>query len=311
MVSEVSKARLTIAYDGEAVRDGSMEVRDLAPALLAVGQLFDAANHTLNGPDAPKMTVNVVATAPGSFEIGIDIIQSLYEQAKLLLNGDTITAALNLKELILTGVGGGVSLVWLLKRHKGKKPDRVERLSEDTIRLTFDGQSTDVPLELLRLYQDLSVRKALEGVITDPLRKPGIDQFKVIEGKKVTEEVGKSEASYFVSPEPDGKVLLEDVRKAAFSIVSLAFKEDNKWRLHDGNSQISAIIEDKDFLYKVDHQQISFTKGDVLVCQVRVTQTQTGGGLKTEYAVIKVENHIRQPQQMDLLIEEPKGDHSA
>ncbi|TAU82495.1 hypothetical protein [Rhizobium leguminosarum] len=122
-MSEVSKARLTIAYDGEAVRDGSMEVRDLAPALLAVGQLFDAANHTLNGPDAPKMTVNVVATAPGSFEIGIDIIQSLYEQAKLLLNGDTITAALNLKELILTGVGGSVSLVWLLKRHKGKKPD--------------------------------------------------------------------------------------------------------------------------------------------------------------------------------------------
>lgn len=90
-----------------------------------------------------------------------------------------------------------------------------------------------------------------------------------------------------------------------------AFKEDNKWRLHDGNSQISATIEDKDFLYKVDHQQISFTKGDVLVCQVRVTQTQTGGGLKTEYAVIKVEEHIRSPQQMDLLIEEPKDDQTT
>jgi hypothetical protein len=245
----------------------------------------------LNGTDAPKMTVNVVATTPGSFEISIDIIQSLYEQAKLLLSGETITAALNLKELILTGVGGSVSLLWIIKHYKGKKPDRVERISDDTIRLTFDGQSTDVPLELLRLYQDLSVRKALEGV----------------EAKGVAEEVQKSEASYFVSPEADGKVLLQDVRKSAFSIVSLAFKEDNKWRLHDGNAQISAIIEDKDFLYKVDHQQISFTKGDVLVCQVRITQTQTASGLKTEYAVIKVEEHVRTPQQMDLLIEEPKG----
>ncbi|WP_210176106.1 hypothetical protein, partial [Agrobacterium bohemicum] len=145
------------------------------------------------------------------------------------------------------------------------------------------------------------------SVIYDPLKKEGINEFKVLEAKRVVEVVNKSEATYFVAPEPDGKVLLEDVRKAAFSIVSLAFKEDNKWRLHDGNSQISAIIEDKDFLYKVDHQQISFTKGDVLVCQVRVTQTQTGAGLKTEYAVIKVEQHIRSPQQMDLLIEEPKG----
>ncbi|PZU78171.1 MAG: hypothetical protein DI546_04210 [Rhizobium sp.] len=305
MVSEVSKARLTIAYDGDAVRDGSMDVRDLAPALLAIGQLFDAANRTLNGTDAPKITVNVVATAPGSFEIGIDIIQSLYEQAKLFLNGDTVTAAINLKELIFAG---GAGLLYLMHVLRGRRPDRVEKLSEDTVRITIDGKSTDVPLKLLRLYQDLAVRKALEGVIYEPLKKEGINEFKVLEAKRVVEVVDKTEAVYFVAPEPDGKVLLEDVRKAAFSIVSLAFKEDNKWRLHDGNSQISAIIEDKDFLYKVDHQQISFTKGDVLVCQVRVTQTQTSGGLKTEYAVIKVEDHIRSPQQMDLLIEEPKSD---
>ncbi|MQV12174.1 hypothetical protein GHL01_00245 [Sinorhizobium meliloti] len=304
-MSEVSKARLTIAYDGDAVRDGSMDVRDLAPALLAMGQLFDAANRTLNGPDAPKITVNVVATAPGSFEIGIDIIQSLYEQAKLFLNGETVTAAINLKELIFAGSAG---LIYLLHVLRGRRPDRVEKLSDDTVRITINGQSTDVPMKLLRLYQDLAVRKALEGVIYEPLKKEGINEFKVLEAKRVVGVVDKSEAAYFVAPEPDGKVLLDDTRKAAFSIVSLAFKEDNKWRLHDGNSQISAIIEDKDFLYKVDHQQISFTKGDVLVCQVRVTQTQTSGGLKTEYAVIKVEEHVRSPQQMDLLIEEPKDD---
>lgn len=308
METEMSRTRLKIAYDGTALRDGSMDVRDLAPALLAIGQLFDAANRTLNGADGPKIAVNVVATEPGSFEIVTEVIVSLLDQAKMLLGGETVTAALNFKELILTGGVGGYGLVTIIRRFKGRKPDRLERLSENTIRLTFDGQSVDVPLDLLRLYQDLAVRKALEGMITDPLNKDGIDQFRVIEEKHIVEHIHKEEAAYFVAPEPAGKVVLDEVRKAAFSIVSLTFKEDNKWRLHDGNAQISATIEDKAFLYRVDHALVSFTKGDVLVCEVRVTQTQTASGLRSEYAVTCVLDHIKTPQQLDLLIEDLPAD---
>ena len=36
------------------------------------------------------------------------------------------------------------------------------------------------------------------------------------------------------------KTLTESTRRAAFSIVSLAFKEDNKWRLYNGNTQARA-----------------------------------------------------------------------
>lgn len=303
---ELSKTRVNVAYDGNAVRDGSMDVRDLAPALLAFGQLFDAANRVLNGPDAPKISINVLATAPGSFEIVLEVTQTLYEQARSLLSGDDVSAAINLKELLLTGAAVGGSVFYLLKRFKGKRPDRLERLSEDTIRLTFSGENIDVPLKLLRLYQDLAIRKALEQVIAEPLSKEGIEQFRIIDASEVIESANREEASYFVSPEPDGKVILDETRRAAFAIVSLTFKEDNKWRLHDGNAQISAIIEDRDFLSKVDNSQISFTKGDVLVCEVRVKQMQTASGLKSEHSVIKVLEHIRMPQQLDLPIEDPR-----
>jgi len=48
----MSRASFSIAYDGPPLREGVMGVRDLAPALLAVGQLFDAANTVLNRDEA-------------------------------------------------------------------------------------------------------------------------------------------------------------------------------------------------------------------------------------------------------------------
>ena len=54
----MSRATFTIAYDGPALTNHTMDVRDLAPAMLAVGQLCDAANVVLNG-ERSKIQVHV------------------------------------------------------------------------------------------------------------------------------------------------------------------------------------------------------------------------------------------------------------
>lgn len=305
-VEELSKAAFTIAYDGRAIEDGSMDVRDLAPALLAVGQLFDAANQALNGSDAPPITVNVQATNRGSFEIDLTVVQTFFDSMKSFLSGDWVTAAINLKELVFGGAALTVGLAALITRLKGRKPDRIEKLSEDTVRITIDGDSIDIPLKLLRLYQDVAVRKAYEDLVAVPLQKEGIDRFKVLDKRTEIAAVSKESSVYFVAPELPAEVVLEDIRKAAFSIVSLAFKENNKWRLHDGNNQISATIEDADFLQRVDSNLIRFAKGDILVCEVKVRQTQTEQGLKTEYTVIRVLEHRPAARQIDMFIEDPR-----
>ncbi|MFC0204704.1 hypothetical protein [Novosphingobium soli] len=296
---DVSHARFSVNYDGPALAEHTMDVRDLAPALLALGELFDAANHALNG-DATQVSVNVRAHEPGCFSIDLDVVQSIIKRGIALLTGDEIAAAINLKELLIGGAGAAWSLIKLIKFMRGRTPDKIERLPAGMVRITISDNTFDVPLKLLRLYQDLAVRSAVERVVERPLETPGIDEVIFFDKGTETARVTKPEAHFFRTPSIEDKILIDDVRQSAFSIVALAFKEDNKWRLHDGQNQISATIADESFLSKVNNNLVSFAKGDVLVCEVRFVQKQTSKGLVTEHIVEKVIDHRPASRQIEL-----------
>lgn len=294
----MSQASVTIAYDGPALRDGAMDVRDLAPALLAAGQLVDAANTVLYGDNA-RASVQVTATDSGSFEVTLQVVQSFGSQLASLFTSEPLAAASTLATLLF-GTPASDGLLWLIKRCRGRKPTKIEKLSESTVRLIIDGEVIEIPLNLLRLYQDLPARIAAHRLVEQPLQKEGIETFEVRENKQSFLTVDRHEAVYFARPELPDETLVDDVRRAAYSIISLAFKEDNRWRLNDGNNVISALIADQDFLGKVDNNQIAFAKGDILICDVRVTQKQTESGLKTDYTVEHVVDHRPAARQLPL-----------
>ncbi|QCI65614.1 hypothetical protein [Phreatobacter stygius] len=314
----MSKTSFTIAFDGPALKEGRMDVRQLAPALLAFGRVVETANRALNGPDNP-VKVEAVATKIGSFEVLIDVVLPYWEQLRGLLISQDVDGALKLVQALgLVGSAGG-GLIFLLRRLKGRPITSASRTSDGNVTIRFPGDdggetSLVVPAEVLRVYQEFAVQRELK-VLLDTLASEDVDTITFIpRDKKKDEEapapvqLTKADRAIVQPIEPPSETVVETTQRMALSIRSLAFTEGNKWRLFDGQNVITATIDDKGFLDQVDRSLARFAKGDVLICQVRTVQKQTPEGLKTEHTVLQVIEHRPAPTQMAIAFDPPSSD---
>ncbi|WP_272700747.1 hypothetical protein [Desulfovibrio sp. Fe33] len=305
----MSKAEFTIFYDGEALRGSKMEVRDLAPALLAVGELLERANAVLNG-DELTVKVNIKAFEAGCFGISFEVVQSFTSQvASFFSPGSDVREALEILGLIgiaPLGLAGGL---WgLLKKARGRKATRIKSIPNNMAEITFDQQgqieTIKVNGDVASLFANAAVRKAVDRVV-EPLRTEGIDSLCLGTQNEQIPLAEKKTVDYFNPPDIEPVLLNagEPPQDRFFSIVSLSFKEDNKWRLTDGSTPISVKITDKNFLKDVDENRINFAKGDTLKVRLKTIQMQTADGLKTEYEASKILDHIKRDRQAYLPVE--------
>ena len=308
----MSSAGFIVSFDGPGVKEGRIDVRDLAPALLSIGRLIDAANLAINGEKQP-IKVEAKAVSQGSFEVHLDAILSTWGYLKSLLDDPNTEAAKSLLEWLgLLGLppAGLVSLIKFSRWLNGKNPERISRGKDGYFQVELEGRSLRVPLEVLRLYQELAVNRAINELLAT-LDGDAIDRIEFRpEGspkEAPTEILTRNDRVNFIIPEPPPETIIDDSRRLALSIRSLAFQEGNKWRLFDGQNVITATIDDREFIDRVDQNMIRFAKGDVLICEVRTVQVQSRDGLKTEHTVLKVLEHKAAPSQIVLPFLSPPG----
>ena len=196
MNSEESTTEFGLAYCGKALTENTMEVRDLAPALLAFGELFNRANNILNGEDL-SVSLKVRATKPGSFELLL-VLSAAYQSTTQFLSGDMITSAANLVTLVIGGPKITESLFSVFKKLKGQQPTSVTS-SPDGVTLKASNVELYVPAKVFRLYQDKEVHRLSQAVV-DPLLREGIDRMVVKKGNKELESVTKDDATTRASP---------------------------------------------------------------------------------------------------------------
>ncbi len=300
----MSEAHFSLIFRGSGVDNGEIDVQDFAPALLAVGDLLQSANEVING-DKAKVAVKVRATAVACFEVDLTLWQQVVESIFTYAEAHTeqIKAANGLANLVfkvgsgLTGIGGG--LFMLLKWLKGRKPDRLEEKGGDvTVHIGDTYFVTN--RETIQLAEDRAVRTQARRLVS-ALEREGIESISARQSEAEELTIERADVPFFDIPDSEYEELEDEIRRMTLQIISLSFKEDNKWRLTDGGEPFTASIEDTDFLKKIANNEVAFGKSDYLICDVRERQTMTAKGLKKERTIITVIEHKPAARQLRLM----------
>lgn len=297
----------SIKYDGPALASHQMDVHELAPALLALAAMLEDSSKAAF-PESEEVRVQVKGTfKSGSFGIDLIAIQSMAKQLVAMFSGTDASAAANLLQILgglgmATGaVGGG--LIGLVRWLKGRKPTAIKTEGD---RVVFEVETTEVlesytvDLIAAKLYRERTVRQSLAKVLK-PLEREGVDYFAVIEAEQTAVTVITSdELQWFNLAASEADVVSDTMREnVLLQIESAVFKDDNKWRFHDGAAAFFAEIVDRSFLDRINAGDERFGKGDVLIADLRTVQSLTDNGLKQEYQIARVHQH-REPLQRKL-----------
>ena len=289
----MSENHFRIIYDGYAVEDGQMEIGQLAPSLLALGKLVEALDAIGSG-DTGRVRVMVRSDLrPGSFDIGLtlDFVHSVKEWL-LSPTGAAVASALS-----ILGVTTKDGLIQTIRWLKGRPIKTKITLEDGKVRIeTGDNDIFIIPAPVARAMEDTNARQQLER-FTEPLREDGIDNIR-FEPKEMIfkEQISAAEAEYFLAA-PGAEPTSQSRFTATYQIKRLYFEPGKKWRLSNGAQTILAEIEDEQFWKLVEGADVSFSADDYLVCTVRMDQWMNATGLKTEYVVENVLQHLPAPKQ--------------
>ncbi len=271
----MDKDNFTISFHGDAVKNGEIEAQDLAIALISMSNLVQIANREANGEQA-QISIKISETKKGSFEIILSLIQNILEHGPVLL--EVISDTRDVLGLLMT-------FLKLLKRSKGKN------IKKDEI---------TAPPAVEKIFENKDARKDANQLVSI-LDSENINKIKIKrhDDDEVV-EIDASEVSFFDLPDDD-EDLLETTREVALQIENLSFKPKNKWRVNDGQSSFYVMIEDEDFLRRVENSRISFSNGDTLICIIREHQLAEDPTSKKECSIIKVLKHHSSAKQLGLL----------
>lgn len=291
----MAEERFTIAYDGPALDDHTIDARALAEAVLSMSDMFHRA-QTILTPEDPPATLNIKAVEQGSFEVVMLLVS-----AKGSLDA-TMDVLLSRPAQAAGSLSALTGMVWAsvttIKKIAGRGIRSAPEVEPGVAELVLaDGTTFRVPADQVHLVRDVEYRRTVREVMR-PLGREGIESFRVTD-ESVHVQVGADDVPSFELPNlPEDDEVEVTTRDAVLQLLGVEF-DGRKWRFTEGNSTFSATIEDVAFRDQIERGELSFGKNDLLRVTLRVRQYRDPSGrLKAEYVIERVLRHIDGGRQL-------------
>jgi hypothetical protein len=291
---ERAHSDLSLTFEGPGVDAGTMDVRSLAPALLALGAVFQEANRITN-PSAPDVALEIRATSEGSFHIDL---QLALDTGMSMLVGGPIAALANLKTVVIDPVVGLIA--YLRRRHSEPDAEATEMPGGDISITWVDGTTVIYPGAVARISRNVTVRREIQNVVK-PIESGEVDEVRLGSSSVETITITRDDLAALALTSDTEEPIEQNTVVMTLAVVAPAF-DGKKWRVSDGTSSFWVSITDPSFAEQIDAGE-QFAKGDYLRSRVRFKQFQTEDGLRMEREVIEVLEHRGKPAppaQLDL-----------
>lgn len=290
-----SELEFSVVFNGPALRSGRMPVTQLAPALLALGEIFQDANARIN-PGQASVELDFQAVRPGSFHTLLVLSQvAAGGQAPSLLAGTPATSLANLLTFITSGSG----LFHFLRDRRNKQESGQTPVPNKPglVRVEYaDGTYFAAQTAAVDMARDLRIIREVRDVIS-PLGRTGVDEFRMeISDPNIPDLViSADDADEMAQLPADSDLPNAATLTLDLEVISPVLTDDSyQWRFSDGIHPFTAPMRDPRFQRDVAAGIEPFTGGDVLRCLVQLNQVQTPTGrVQARYEILQVLEHRR------------------
>lgn len=313
----MSKEKIQIRYDGPALAEHTMDVAVLGPSLTSLGELISHANYIVNG-DEIRVKVKLHADIKANcVTLALDVHwESLYEQAKNLLNcKDVLTAKEILEWLGIIG-GGTTTLIfaikWLWDRKKNNEVVVVKR-NGDKIILTVKG--TTEKLELQEKMYQAALSQTLQEDFKEtlkPLLQEGITEQTFI-GNNSSKTFEKQDAEDFrdiCNDEIDPEASEQEIT-GHIVIHAPVFEEGSKTWKFKWNDRVESIGVSNTSIPETVMRRGRVVVGDAFKVVMIMSEKRTRRGFKQKFRIKEVLQFVpTQFEQAELIWEtDPDADN--
>ncbi len=312
-----TSAKLRIAFDGTSLSEHQIDVQDLAPALMGLGEIFNEANRVFNDK---KCHIRVCVTPDMEkkcFDIGLKIIQDNWTAVSSLFTKENIETAEQIIDWIFrTGAAGG--LVWTLV-HYNKKPVNVINFKDENgnpyYRYQFKDKE-DLVLDHKQhiLYENNVIRKGLKKLLSPIINNAGISDFYAYkkeheDGVHVTKKEAQS-IEFVLDSEPEELTQDDNTIDAWLSVYSPVYDmKPKKWRFWYGDNHYYMNIENSGI------KELVISNGGALIgdkfrVKLQITQKNVEDKIVNEYKIVKVLEFKPSERQGDMFSEYQRTDNT-